>query len=423
MKAYAQCGAIAAVCLTLACAGEGATTTGGLAASRSLTSDPCVATPFGNRPLSTVHHLATGNAIGVTDGRVQERTVQGELVADYGSPADIAATVAAAACARPHSLFAAQASDGTRPTYGSGWIADARWDRPTGQAITRDSGTWIVPPSPSTSNGQLVFIFNGVQGFTATDSAIIQPVLQWGATSFNGGGAYYVMDCWFLLNSGTWYGSPVEVYPGDSVYASVDSFPTSPYKYSCTFKAPPRGEQWTGVYGAIPELYEAVETIEAYGITGCSDYPNTTLTAMTNINILTHAGTPTLSWTAYSPYSECGQKASVVSNADPGGEVDLYFRYPPPTVGISGTTEIDTKGTYTWSASVSGGDGSYTYQWVLREDGGSDTNEGTSSTQARTVDSGDANFWWILSVTSAGLTTKDSLYIYNCIGNPGCSIQ
>ena len=68
--------------------------------------------------------------------------------------------------------------------------------------------------------------------------------------------------------------------------------------------------------------------MEAYGLTQCSDYPNTNDTAMTNISLQTGNVSPGLAWAAVDAYTDCGQQAIVVSNANPGGEVDLYYSAP-----------------------------------------------------------------------------------------------
>lgn len=388
-------------------------------ASATTESAPCVRTPFGDRSALLTHHVAAGNIVGVWDGRIQERGVEGAVVRDYGPLAAIASAIASSPCSGSNQpLTASSLSGGVQPTYGSGWIAYSTWDRPTGDAITHDSTRWIVPPQPATSNNQTIFIFNGVQG----DTSILQPVLQWGSAA-DGGGAYYTMNCWYLLGSGTWYGTPVAVSPGDTIHAAVDSGTGGVTKYTCSFVAPPHATQTLLVGGSPPEMPQAVEALEAYAITACSDYPDTFDIAMDQISILTHTGRPSLNWSHHNRITDCGQQAIIASNANPGGEVDLYFRAPPPHANLIGISEIDTKGTYTWNVTASGGSGSYTYQWTLHEDGSSSTNTGTSSSQARTVYLGDPNFWWIVSVMSGGMTAKDSLYVYNCIGNPGCGIQ
>jgi len=76
----------------------------------------------------------------------------------------------------------------------------------------------------------------------------------------------------------------------------------------------------------VEELTWCIQTLEAYAITQCSDYPNTDCTAFRQIGIKTGNTTPALDWTAVDLVTDCGQHAVVVSDANPGGEVDLYYR-------------------------------------------------------------------------------------------------
>lgn len=98
--------------------------------------------------------------------------------------------------------------------------------------------------------------------------------------------------------------------------------------------------QFCGIGGSvlaaleIPELTFAVETLEVVNVTGCSDYPDTTCTRMSEIEIKLGAGEASLAWTPADLVTNCGQHAVVVSNDSPGGLVDLFYRetvikFPP----------------------------------------------------------------------------------------------
>jgi len=53
------------------------------------------------------------------------------------------------------------------------------------------------------------------------------------------------------------------------------------------------------------------------------------LTAFSAISIQTGAGSPTIVWSPTNLIQDCGQHAVVSSNANPGGEIDLYFTAYP----------------------------------------------------------------------------------------------
>jgi hypothetical protein len=75
----------------------------------------------------------------------------------------------------------------------------------------------------------------------------------------------------------------------------------------------------------VQELTWCVETLECYGLQKCSDYPQTCRTAMAGIEIETGGSPTNPAWQATNSVTDCGQHAVVVSDASPGGEVDLFY--------------------------------------------------------------------------------------------------
>ncbi len=369
-----------------------------------------VLTPFGWQPASHVHHLADGHVLAVEAGRLQERDAEGNLVRDLGP------FVARSGDAPlyPESLTTAPGGAGARVPLDSQWITWAYWNRPSGQAIKADTAQWVVPPAPSSWDGQTIYLFNGVQ----SSSWILQPVLQYGYSAA-GGGNYWSVACWYADGSGNFSHSSLDsVSTGDQLLGVVDSGSAgSGVSYYCAAHAPTFDIEMDLV-GSVPELYQAVETLEAYELVTCSDYPNTNSTAFTPISVVTHGGYPALTWTPVNRVTDCGQHTNVVSNANPGGEVDLFYRNPPPpplSVYVSGPNVITLKGTYTWTANPSGGTPPYSYQWAVQYDGGARYQEGTQQSQPLAVYQDTPNFWMIVAVTGGG-TASDSMYVTNCIG-------
>jgi hypothetical protein len=75
----------------------------------------------------------------------------------------------------------------------------------------------------------------------------------------------------------------------------------------------------------VQELTWCALALEAYGVTKCSDYPNADFTAFRDISINVSTA-PLLTWGPVDSVTDCGQHAVVVSNANPAGEVDLFYR-------------------------------------------------------------------------------------------------
>jgi hypothetical protein len=94
--------------------------------------------------------------------------------------------------------------------------------------------------------------------------------------------------------------------------------------YTCEF-----GDTVLSVTNQSP-LITAVETLEAYGIKSCSDYPDAELVKMSSISLSVRGPNQSpepapLAWSAYDPVTDCGQHVIVVNDSPTDGEVDLYF--------------------------------------------------------------------------------------------------
>jgi subtilisin family serine protease len=101
---------------------------------------------------------------------------------------------------------------------------------------------------------------------------------------------------------------------------------------------------------------------------------------------------------------------------------DLATPPPPPPISasITGPTIITRKGTYSWSASLTGGTPEV-YQWSIRYDSGLQYGLGSGQSQAVTVFGGDGNFAIRVVIYSGGHSATASRYVTNCIGFPSGS--
>ena len=209
------------------------------------------------------------------------------------------------------------------PGDGGGWVTWATWTNTTGQAISRFATTWTVPPAPTTQSGQLIYLFNALED-QAGDN-ILQPVLQWGLSGAGGGNFWGVANWYVDSNNHAFCTDVVPVNVGDKVTgvvaASIQA--NASFNYTSEFQGVPGTK--LNVDG-LSELVLAEETLEAYTLTQCSDYPNTAMTAMTAIDLQVMGNPAPVSWVrSVMDNPACGEHTAVVSNATPGGEVDLYY--------------------------------------------------------------------------------------------------
>jgi hypothetical protein len=243
------------------------------------------------------------------------------------------------------------------PDLRSGWVASAGWTNTSANLITSMTTTWTVPRSPTTTSGQIIFIFDGLQN----SSRILQPVLQWGGdSSDSGSGDYWVIASWNAgSQSDPFYLSPsvIRVNPGDQLVGSMiytgstkDASGVTHYNYTSSFVGFPGTEL---SFSTTEALYNPVETLEVYGITQCSDYPATNLMAMRDIDIAVQGASVTLS--ASAPIAgDCGEKAVVIAPSGNQGEVLIYFRGPTAwrvndlSVAAQAPAAAGSPTSYTW---------------------------------------------------------------------------
>ena len=204
------------------------------------------------------------------------------------------------------------------------WIIFAGWSRTPGDPLTYFQTEWIVPPPPATKNGQLIYLFNGIEN--SGYNVILQPVLQWGVSPA-GGGDYWAVANWYVgaPGSGKALHSPlVRVEPGDRLRGIIrmTGHSGSGFDYTSSFNGLPTDLTLQG----IEELTWACETLECYQFAQFTDYPDTHKTVMSAIELKTAKGESSPVWTSYNVVTDNGQHCDIVNNASPGGETDLYYK-------------------------------------------------------------------------------------------------
>ena len=259
-------------------------------------SDEMVQTPGGMLPASSVHPVPEGGAINIAGDEIQ--------LLD----------------ASKHIVHVAQVNN-TKPRVPqqSGWIAYAYWYN-TGSPISYFNTTWSVPPVPATNHGQLVYLFNSIE--PASYNAILQPVLQYGVSPA-GGGSYWAVSNWYVTGSVAYFTPLARVNVGQTLTGIIALTGTtgSGYNYYSGF---------SNVGGALQlwnttQLVWATETLEAYGITTGTDYPQGS-TLFSSINLFTQSasGTPSVSWSTSSDAAD-GVSATVVKDGAVNAQVNIKY--------------------------------------------------------------------------------------------------
>ncbi len=266
-----------------------------------------VNTPSGPRPASSVTQVDSGQVISAASRARARALLQG------GGPTDI----------RDQDQGSSPKSN--LKSNEDGWITYSYWNVPQGSAIEKLTSRWQVPPAPLEKGGQLLYLFNSL--VNAESTTILQPVLQWGISDA-GGGEYWGVASWFVdLNGQTYHTPLVRVEPGQILSGTITHL-------NSTSKSTPGSlyvSQFDGIPGTtlvmqnIETLTLATETLEAYTVDDCLEYPHTRSTAFTGIDLVLSGNSAPLDWTGVNRVSNCGQHASLVSDSMNNGEVDLFY--------------------------------------------------------------------------------------------------
>jgi hypothetical protein len=312
----------------------------GLLAAGPAQAQGVVHTPYGDRPASCVYHVPAGSQV------MNSQTVQYPDATKHSF----------VPCANPHPTPAT-----------NGWVESALNNS---AAYTGISGQWIVPAAPALSQGQTIYLFNGIQ----TSGIILQPVLQWdfgGSNSWN-------MTSW-ICDSNCYYSDPINVTVGDFLTGTTLFDPatgnwqiesddntngnTTTLTVSSSAANGTSGEAWGGV-------------LEVYSVGNCLGYPNTFSVPFFNTSLVANGNTVTDP--AFVPQiwrnDGCGEgvdingvslamsEAAHVSNGVCGSANGVAVSSAPSSGLCSSGTASAITGTGPWNWSCAGSNGGSTAQ-------------------------------------------------------------
>jgi hypothetical protein len=169
-----------------------------------------------------------------------------------------------------------------QPTIGHAWVEAAATKISTSFGYLY--AYWSVPPAPSKNDGQIVFLFPGVEDYKdfpvrpGSDVSIIQPVLGWNSDYRSAWG----IASWNCCVSGTVFEAPpVRVNSGDTIFGYM--FDTcSPGTLSCPTWDVVALDLTSGRFSELLNTSSFGQTfnwafagvLEVYNIVQCGDYPS-----------------------------------------------------------------------------------------------------------------------------------------------------
>jgi hypothetical protein len=289
-----------------------------------------VLTPGGYKPAEKVHHVSSDQMVHMQGNIAQiHHQVRGVvrsvgLIAPRTGARPLLPDNVSLRTPEERALAADMKADVAKApafTEVNGWVSYTGWQNSSGQAISKLSTQWKVPPEPANRGAQTVFLFNGIQNATM----IYQPVLQWGPSAA-GGGQKWSVASWYAdgQDGHSFYSTLVDVAVG-TVITGVMTLTKRDGKlmdYSSEFTGLPKTLL---KISKVEELTWANETLEAYGITSREDFPNTSYTDMKAIVLQTGSAAPGLAWDPQSAYPGSGSHVQVENGSATDGDVRIWY--------------------------------------------------------------------------------------------------
>jgi hypothetical protein len=171
----------------------------------------------------------------------------------------------------------------------SGWQVWTTYQTSTA-TFTLFNGLFTVPDTPlqwGAANSGILYFFTGLQSDNWVPIAheppapsnfdIIQPVLQYGGGSTNGGGKYWGVASWYVtLNNGALYSDLVTVQPGDTIFGGMKMTGANTWVINSTdITTNTEPTVQTVTRPRLSSQPWAYLTLETYNIADCTWFPPT----------------------------------------------------------------------------------------------------------------------------------------------------
>jgi hypothetical protein len=352
------------------------------ATTTTTSQDDLVPTPAGLLPRSHVHFIERGNALLRKNGHVYKvERESGNILEDFGAEGSAAGKSGRQFPGTTRRMPVG----GAEPTS---WVTNAVWPNTGSGNITSLTTNFTVPALPQVqTDGQTLFLFEGLQNDTLSDAVIVQPILQWGPNPYQTPSAGY----WGIANWFVWDGSTqaavtdlIDVAPGTNLGSSLTyegKTMADGYQYQSAFFIPSTGVQYDNYFtfeeGAtaangpevtipIPQMQYAFETLEAYhnaqyGVFQPADYPaGQNFIDMNSIVIDVNNAFWGANWIADNDKNSVwGENTQVIADDVPAGlhhpnnsdaDIHIYWHQVPTINNVQTLTLTTTQTNYPLSA-------------------------------------------------------------------------
>jgi len=169
--------------------------------------------------------------------------------------------------------------DNDNDVMANGWVAYAYSE--VNENFTLFISNTIVPPHPdSFDTTSLLFYFIGLldQPYNKRTSQfqILQPVLQWGESEC-GGGAYWAIGAWSILNNNVFCSDISQVDEGDEIYMVINQTSAiNPDEWTVSALSSKGTLASLNAFPTDTSFCYASVTLETFFVSNCMDFPDNT---------------------------------------------------------------------------------------------------------------------------------------------------
>jgi len=272
-----------------------------------------------------VHEVQSGTLI-------EEDTVLGGLI--ITEPNKLPLTIPK--CVRPErhvKPFQVPHSTNVEVAGMNGWQAWTAFNNANNATFDAFLGYFDTPSAPSNFPlTGILYTFTGLQNdnwvpdFTPTNAPptfnIIQPVLQYGAGSENGGGLYWGLASWYVtVDAGALYSETIKIQPGTNIFGNMTRTGSRSWFIA---GVTPNGQSTniTVTHSRLAQQPWAYNTLEVYNLPNCNNLPSKSVQNYTKLQLFAGGKQVPASWTTLnSKTNMCNTKMRV----NTANNVTLFF--------------------------------------------------------------------------------------------------
>eukprot|EP01121_Diplochlamys_sp_Union-15-3_P010689 TRINITY_DN3022_c0_g1_i1.p1 TRINITY_DN3022_c0_g1~~TRINITY_DN3022_c0_g1_i1.p1 ORF type:complete len:300 (-),score=47.61 TRINITY_DN3022_c0_g1_i1:23-922(-) len=206
-----------------------------------------------------------------------------------------------------------------------GWQVWSTFRGPNNNTFDTFLGSFSVPTAPKNwpdSGIGILYMFTGLQNLNWIPNGppappqfnIIQPVLQYGGGSANGGGKYWGVASWYVTVDGTgsFWSEEIEVKPGDKIFGNMTRTGDSTWYIGATVPSGQKTEL-TATHDRLKSQSWAYTTLEVYDIFDCNSFPDSSTSLdFTGLQLFQGKNPVTPTWVISSGDNQCGAQETVV---------------------------------------------------------------------------------------------------------------